>query len=66
MEKDKLIEIATDVENKSNKDLFVCVNELYGEYEKTKSLIIDLTRHLESVEELYNRVNKEVEKRIKK
>jgi hypothetical protein len=66
MDKEKLIEIATDVENKSNKDLFVCVNELYEEHQKTKNLIIDLTRHLESVEILYNTVNKEVEKRIKK
>jgi uncharacterized protein (DUF2461 family) len=66
MNKEKLIEIATDVENKSNKDLFICVNELYTEHQKTKDLIIDLTRHLESVETPYNSVNKEVEKRIKK
>ena len=66
MDKEKLIEIATDVENKSNKDLFVCVNELYDEHQKTKNLIIDLTRHLDSVENLYNTVNKEVQKRINK
>ena len=41
MDKEKLIEIASDVENKSNKDLFVCVNELYAEHQKTKNLIID-------------------------
>jgi uncharacterized membrane protein YgaE (UPF0421/DUF939 family) len=66
MEKDKLIEIAKDVKNKSNKDLFIVVNELYGEFEKTKKLIVDLTRHLETVETLYNEVNTEIEKRIKK
>ena len=66
MEKEKLIEIANDAKNKSNKDLFVVVNELYNEFENTKQLIVDLTRHLESVEELYNNVNSEIENRLKK
>ena len=54
------------MEDKSNKDLFLVVNELYTEYEKTKQLIIDLTRHLETVESLYNDVNNEIGKRTKK
>ena len=66
MEKEKIIEIINDVENKSNKDLFITVNELYEEFEKTKQLIDDLTRHMESIEQSYNRVNKEIEKRVKK
>lgn len=66
MDKERLIEIANDVKNKSNKDLFIAVNELYSEFEKTKQLIVDLTRHLESVETIYNEVNLEIEKRIKK
>ena len=63
MESQRLIEIANDVENKSNKDLLIVVNELSEEFEKTKELIIDLTRHLDGVESLYNKVNKELEKR---
>ena len=63
MESQKLIEIATDVENKSNKDLLIVADELNEEFEKTKELIIDLTRHLDGVEGLYNKVNKELEKR---
>ena len=66
MDKEKLIDVAKDYQNKSNKDLFDAVNLLYEEYEKTKELIIDLTRHLETVEVLYNNVNDEVGKRIKK
>ncbi len=66
MDNQKLIEVAKDYENKSNKDLFDAVNILYEEYEKTKELIIDLTRHLETVEILYNNVNDEVGKRLKK
>jgi hypothetical protein len=65
MDKNRIIEIAQDVENKSNKDLFSVLDELSGEFENTKSLIIDLTRHLESVEDLYNKVNREIEKRTK-
>lgn len=65
MEKNKIIEIATDVKNKSNKDLTKVSEELINEFEKTKKLIIDLTRHLDGVEVLYNRVNKEIEKRHK-
>ena len=66
MENKKIIDIANDVTNKSNKDLFAALNELYVEFEKTKDLVINLTRHLEGVEELYNKVNDEIEKRIKK
>jgi len=66
MEKNKIIEIVTDVKNKSNKDLTTASEELYNEFEKTKTLIIDLTRHLESIEKLYNDVNSEIQKRIKK
>ena len=66
MDKEKLYEIVNDVENKSNKDLFLVVNELYVEHEKTKQIIIDLTRHLETIENLYNNVNNEIGKRVKK
>ena len=66
MDKDKLLEVVNDVENKSNKDLSLVVNELYAEFYKTKELIIDLTRHLDSVEELYNKANNELEKRMRK
>jgi uncharacterized membrane protein YgaE (UPF0421/DUF939 family) len=64
MEKNKIIEIATDVKNKSNKDLTIVSEELINEFENTKKLIIDLTRHLDSVEKLYNDVNSEIQKRI--
>ena len=66
MEKKKIVEVSNDVENKSNKDLFLVVNELYEEYDKTKELIIDLTNHLENVEIVYNKVNDEISKRLNK
>lgn len=65
MDKDKIIEIANDAVNRSNKDLVESRDMLIEEFEKTKDLIINLTRHLEMVEILYNNVNKEIEKRTK-
>lgn len=65
MDKNKIFEIVSDMENKSNKDLFSAIEELNNEFENTKYLIIDLTKHLEIVEELYNKVNDEIEKRHK-
>ena len=56
----KIIEVSNDVENKSNKDLFSSLEILSIEFEKTKSLIIDLTRHLELVEGMYDNINKEI------
>ena len=64
MDKDKIIEIVHNVKDKSNKDLIESRNVLADEYEKTKTLIVDLTRHLEIVEEYYNTVNNEVGNRM--
>lgn len=66
MDKEKIIEITQDVENKSNKDLFLVEEELYEEFNKTRELILDLTNHLDSIETLYSKVNRELEKRTKK
>ena len=63
MDKEKIIEIVSEVENKSNKDLTQVVNFLHEEFYKTKNLIIDLTRHLDTVEEMYNKANNELENR---
>jgi hypothetical protein len=62
----KIVDISNNVKDKSNKDLFFALNELTDEFEKTKKLIIDLTRHLDNVEEMYNKVNEEIGKRVKK
>lgn len=62
----KIIEITKDAENKSNKDLYYTLDVLSNEFEKTKTLIVDLTRHLEIVENMYNDINKEIGKRIRK
>jgi hypothetical protein len=65
MNKNEVIEIANDVENRSNNVLVSSRDFLIEEFQKTKEVIIDLTRHLESVEVLYDKINKELEKRTK-
>jgi len=60
MEKEKLLKIVKNVNDTPNKDLLEAANDLYTEFEKTKQLIIDLTRHLDSVEVSYNKVNNEL------
>jgi hypothetical protein len=64
MDINKVIEISNDAENKSNKDLITARDILMEEFDKTKDLIINLTKHLEGVEEMYDKVNNEMKKRI--
>lgn len=66
MDKEKILKILSDVENKSNKDLFEVEEILYKEHEKSKEIIVDLTKHMELIESLHNKVTKEIEKRKSK
>ena len=65
MDKQKFIDIAKDVENRSNKDLVESRDFFISEFDELKETIIDLTRKLEIVEILYNNVNEELNKRFK-
>ena len=65
MDKEKYIEIATDSENRSNKDLVDARDFFINEFDELKNVIIDLTRKLEAVETLYNKINSELNKRYK-
>lgn len=66
MEITKIHEIVQDAENKSNKDLYAVEEVLSQEFEKTKELLIDLTRHLDSVKSMHEIVSNEILKRTKK
>ena len=63
MDKIKVKNIVDECENKSNKDLIQCQSILGDEFEKTKELIINLTRHLETVEKYHDKITKELKKR---
>jgi hypothetical protein len=63
LDKEKIIEIVNNVKDKSNKDLLESRDLLMSEFEKTKELIINLTRHMEIVEDYYKTINEEIGKR---
>jgi hypothetical protein len=63
MQNDKIYEIVNSAEDKPNKDLISARDLLIEEFNKTKDLIIDLTKHMDTIEEMYNIVNKELGKR---
>lgn len=63
MDINSLNEIIENYENKPNKDLLSVRTILIEEFDKTKELIISLTRHLDNIEEKYNIINNEIGKR---
>jgi hypothetical protein len=63
MEKDKFLSIISDIENKSNKDLLDVEVLLFQEFENAKKIALDLTKHMDAIEEIYIKVTKEIEKR---
>lgn len=65
MDKEKLSKIVNSAENATNNDLITAKNELKEEFEKTKTLIIELTRHLDTVADMFEKVHEEHKKRFK-
>lgn len=63
MDRDKVLSIVNDVENKSNKDLLDAESFLFEEYEKSKLLAIELTKQMEVIEEIHSKIVEEIEKR---
>ena len=51
-------------EERPNKELTERLFKLKNEFDKTKSLIVKLSYHLDEVEKYYNEINEEMKKRI--
>jgi hypothetical protein len=66
MEIEKINEIIKSYKDKPNKQLSEVLEILGDEFNKTKELIINLTNHLEIIENEYNKINEEYNLRIKK
>ena len=62
-DREKVINILSDLKNKSNKELIFAMDFLSSEFEQLKVSIVELTKHLDTSEECYNRVLKEYESR---
>lgn len=61
---EQVTEIISDIQNRSNKDLVQVMDYLGEDFEETKNLIVELTKHLDNIENLYNSVLKEYKKRV--
>lgn len=65
MDKEKLKTIISDYKNQPNKELVLAMDYLNDDFEKTKKLIIDLSKYLDLVENQYRLVHTEYTQRIK-
>jgi predicted DNA-binding ArsR family transcriptional regulator len=61
---EQLQSIIKDVDASSNKDLSEAMDFLTNDFNETKSMIIDLTNHLDNIEGLYNKILTEYENRV--
>lgn len=63
MEKDNLLDIIKDSENKSNAELKSAMRVIEEEYEEAKKLLYELTFHLDSLQASYEKLEEEIKKR---
>lgn len=62
-DRDRVYTILKELKDSSNKDLEFAMTFLNEEFNRTKSAVIELTKHLDGVEIIYNKVLKEYERR---
>jgi hypothetical protein len=55
--------IVADLKSSSNKELVAVMDFLGEDFEETKNMVIDLTIHLDNIENLYNTILKEHQQR---
>jgi hypothetical protein len=58
MEPNNVIKILSDYKNCSNKELSDVMDFLQEDFDKTKDLIVKLTKHLDTTENSYDKVFK--------
>lgn len=63
---ERLKNILKEYKSLPNKDLEFGLQEISKDFEDTKSLIVKLTVHLDSLEKTYNDILKEYKKRTRK
>lgn len=63
MEPKEIEDVVKNVKDKSNQVLGECRDVLEIEFERTKDLVLELTRHMDAVKESYEIINEEIGKR---
>jgi len=61
--KEEVLEIVKDYKNKSNKDLIKAMDLIVQDFEFCKNRIIELTTQLDKLENTYNTILKEYDRR---
>jgi hypothetical protein len=56
-------EIIQNIDSKSNSDLTKVMDFLRDDFDETKDMIIDLTKHLDNIERMYDLIHKEFKRR---
>ena len=56
-------EIIADIKNRSNGDLTKVMDFLRDDFDETKDMIIDLTKHLDNIERMYDLIHNEFKRR---
>jgi hypothetical protein len=56
-------EIIQNIDSKSNSDLTKVMDFLMDDFDETKDMIIDLTKHLDNIERMYDLIHKEFKRR---
>jgi hypothetical protein len=62
-EYEKALEIINDYKSRTNKDLMFAMDKINEDFEFTKKQLIDLSHHLDKLEESYNLLLKEYKTR---
>jgi hypothetical protein len=60
---EKIKTIINDYKSLPNKDLEFGLQQISEDFEETKKLLVRLTRHLDSLEDSYNKILKEYKSR---
>ena len=63
MTNEQIIEVLKNYKNKSNKDIIFAMDFLNEDFDKTKDLLIKLSKHLDTTEESYYKLLEEFKRR---
>ena len=64
-ERDKINNIVNNLNDSSNSEIIYALDYLNVDFEQTKEAIVRMTKHLDTVEVVYDKLLKELENRTK-
>ena len=60
---EQVTEIIQNIDSKSNSDLTKVMDFLREDFDETNDIIIDLTKHLDNIEKMYDLIHNEFKRR---